>query len=171
MHFVNTPLQDAYLIELNSITDERGAFCRLYCAEIFQENFVQINLSDNTERGTLRGMHYQAEPYLEAKIVYCLRGEVFDVLLDLRKNSPTYKHHFGIHLKQSSPHAVYIPKGFAHGFLTLQNNSQLLYLMSEFYKKGYERGYRYDDPAFGINWPMAPSLISQKDQNHPLFKE
>lgn len=174
MHFVEI-IKDAYLIELDPKIDQRGAFCRLFCSEVFQsagieeKNFVQVNLSDNHRVGTLRGMHYQSEPYLEAKIVYSLKGRVFDVILDLRKGSPTYLQHAAVELYPSI--ALYVPKGYAHGFLTLENESQLLYLMSDYYQPRYERGARFDDPAFNINWPFPPSIISEKDLNYSRFEE
>lgn len=177
MRFVETPLHDAFRIELDSKKDNRGSFSRLFCSDLFKENglanhsFVQVNLSENSLKGTLRGLHFQAEPHLEAKIVYCLAGKVFDVMVDLRKTSATYLQHFGLILSAEQGTAVFIPKGFAHGFLTLENHSSLLYLMSDSYKPGFERGYRYDDPAFGIEWPMAPTLLSERDQNYPAFEE
>ena len=177
MHFVETPLKDAFRIELDPKNDSRGAFCRLFCSQLFEEHgikeshFVQMNLSDNLHKGTLRGLHYQEEPYLEAKIVYCLKGSVYDVIVDLRPSSSTYMCHFGTKLAMDHPTAFYIPKGFAHGFITLEENSQLLYLMSEFYKAGYERGYRYDDSAVKIEWPFATALISERDQNYLPFQE
>jgi dTDP-4-dehydrorhamnose 3,5-epimerase len=176
MQFVEIPLKDAFLFELEPKADSRGTFCRLFCAQLIKEhgivdcNFVQANLSDNAHKGTLRGLHFQAEPYLEAKIVYCLRGSLYDVIVDLRKDSPTYLQHFGLKLAADDPSALYIPKGFAHGFLTLEDDCRLLYLMSDFYKEGYGRGYRYDDPAFGIQWPCKPKILSERDQNYPLFE-
>jgi dTDP-4-dehydrorhamnose 3,5-epimerase len=175
MQCVEIPLSGAFLIELEPKFDERGSFCRLFCQERLNEKIdefscMQINLSDNLKKGTLRGMHTQPPPYLEAKIVYCLRGKVFDVIVDLRENSPTYLQHFGMKLSEEDPCALYIPKGFAHGFLTLEEGCQMLYLMSDLYKPGYECGYRYDDPAFGIEWPFAPTLLSERDKNHPPFE-
>lgn len=176
MRFVETPLQDAFVINLNPKEDNRGAFCRLFCSRLLKEHgindahFVQVNLSENTAKGTLRGLHCQAEPYSEAKIVYCLQGSVYDAIVDLRPHSATYLKHFGIRLSHKDPCALYIPKGFAHGFLTLEDDSRLVYLVSEFYQPSFERGYRYDDPAFVINWPFKPSLISERDQNHSSFE-
>jgi|ERR1700733_1243497 len=175
MRIVETPVKDAYLIELEPKEDHRGAFCRLFCSEVLREygiddhRFVQVNLSDNSQEGTLRGMHYQAEPFLEAKILYCLQGSLYDVIIDLRKKSKTYLHYFGLKLSADNPCALYIPRGFAHGFLTLEDDTRLLYLISEFYKAGYEMGYRYDDPSFRIQWPCQPKIISDKDQNFPPF--
>ena len=177
MQFTDIALQDAFFIEMKPMADDRGSFCRLFCQEKLQEkgiaerDFAQINLSLNNKRGTLRGLHYQAPPYLEAKIVYCLQGAVYDVMVDLRKESPTYKRHFGCTLSGAKPLALYIPKGFAHGFLTLEDDSRLLYLMSDCYKPGFDRGCPYNDPAFDISWPFEPVLISERDQNHPFWKE
>lgn len=176
MQFVETSLQGAYVINLEQKKDYRGSFCRLFCSQVFQEQgieeaqFTQVNISDNTLAGTLRGLHYQAEPYLEAKIVYCLQGSVYDVMIDLRAHSTTYLHHFGIKLCSTDSCAIYIPKGFAHGFLTLKESSRLLYLMSDRYQPGCERGFRYDDPAFSIQWPFKPTVISERDQNYTLFE-
>jgi len=169
MRFVETPLQDAYLIELEPRSDERGSFCRLFCLQIFNEkiknaSFVQINESVNARKATLRGMHYQAAPYQEDKVVYCTRGSVYDVIVDLRENSPTYGRHFGVVLEENSS-ALYVPKGFAHGFITLEDRTHLLYLMSDFYQPGFERGFRFDDPKFAINWPIEPLILSKQDQN------
>lgn len=175
MRFVETPLQDAYVIDLDPKEDSRGAFCRLFCSQLLQEqgiadiHFAQVNLSDNTAKGTLRGLHYQAEPHVEAKIVYCLQGSAYDVIVDLRPQSTTYLKHFGMRLSCEDSCALYIPKGFAHGFLTLEENSRLLYLMSDCYQPGFERGYRYDDPAFDIRWPLTPTTISERDQSYIPF--
>ncbi len=173
MHCRDLPLPGAYLIELKKHVDTRGAFSRLFCSETLNmlPSFPQINLSENTTRGTLRGLHYQAHPYLEGKLIYCLRGSVHDVIVDLRRDSPTYKQHYALTLTAHSPHALYVPEGCAHGFMTLEEDSHLLYLMSTSYQSGYERGYRYDDPAFKISWPMPPTLMSERDQNYPPFKE
>lgn len=175
MRFVETPLQGAYLIEYDPKIDSRGSFCRLFCSQelaehgISESQFVQVNVSQNSHRGTLRGLHYQAAPYLEAKIVSCLQGSAYDVIVDLRESSPTYLQHFGLKLSAEDPCALYIPKGFAHGFLSLEDNCHLLYFMSDYYKAGYERGYRYDDPTLGIQWPFTPLIISEKDLNLPYF--
>jgi dTDP-4-dehydrorhamnose 3,5-epimerase len=176
MRFVEIPLKGAFLIELEPKEDERGSFCRLFCGKQLKtrglEEFscAQVNLSENFHKATLRGMHAQAAPYMEAKIVYCLQGAVFDVIVDLRESSPTFLHYFGVKLSMESLCALYVPKGFAHGFLTLEAESKLLYLMSEAYKPGHERGFRYDDPAFGIQWPFPPKTLSERDLNHPPFE-
>ena len=176
MHLHKTSLRDAYLIKLAPRADARGSFCRLFCAQILRDEgivdhtFVQVNLSENSVRGTLRGLHFQASPHFEAKVVYCLRGAVFDVIVDLRRDSPTYLRYFAYELSAEEGVALYVPKGYAHGFLTLEDDSTLLYLMSDFYRPGCERGYRFDDPAFGIAWPFAPRVISEKDQYYPAFE-
>lgn len=176
MRLIDTPLQDAYLIELVENEDTRGSFSRLFCSQFLKEKGItdhqpaQINFSTNKKLGTLRGLHYQAPPYLEAKIVYCLEGAIYDAIVDLREDSPTYLEHFALTLSPQTKCALFIPKGFAHGFLTLKDDSRLLYLMSECYQAGYERGYRYDDPVFGIQWPAAPTLISERDRNLPHFE-
>lgn len=175
MRLINTPLQDAYLIEFVENEDTRGSFSRLFCSQFLKDRGIadhhpaQINFSTNKKQGTLRGLHYQAHPYLEAKIVYCLEGAIYDTIVDLRKGSPTYLEHFSITLSPKAKRALFVPKGFAHGFLTLKDNSCLLYLMSECYQTGYERGYRYDDPAFSIQWPTPPTIISERDHNLPYF--
>jgi len=176
MRLVETSLKDAYQIDLIPKEDHRGAFCRLFCTEFLAQHnipetsFEQVNISDNTAKGTLRGMHFQDSPHLEAKIIYCLHGSAYDVIIDLRSHSSTYLQHFSMVLTQEKPCALYIPKGFAHGFLTLQANTRLLYLMSASYKPGFERGYRFDDPAFGITWPFMPSVISERDQLYSPYE-
>lgn len=175
MRCFETLLQDTFLFEWEPKNDSRGSFCRLFCSTSIKEhgivdhNFAQVNLSDNPYKGTLRGLHFQAQPYEEAKIIYCLQGSVYDVILDLRENSPSFLQHFSLKLAADNPCAVYIPKGCAHGFLTLEDNCKLLYLMTNQYRAGYERGYRYDDPAFGIQWPFKPKILSERDQHYPLF--
>lgn len=175
MRFVETPLKDAHLILLEPLLDERGSFCRLFCQELFAKHLLdgrvaQMNESVNVSKGTLRGMHYQLAPHEESKVVYCTRGSIYDVIVDLRENSPTYGHHFGTILEEKTPAALFVPKGFAHGFITLEEDTRLLYLMSEFYKPGCERGFHFDDPAFNINWPIKPAVLSKRDQNYSPFK-
>lgn len=175
MRFVETPLQDAYLIELDPKKDSRGTFTRLFCTQKIKElacidcDFVQMNLSENIQERTLRGLHFQAEPYLETKVIYCIEGALFDVVVDLRKSSPTYLKHLTVELSADVPMALIVPKGFAHGYLTLKNNTRLIYLMSDFYRANCERGFRYDDSAFGIQWPCIPQFISERDQNFQPF--
>ncbi|MFV9503996.1 MAG: dTDP-4-dehydrorhamnose 3,5-epimerase [Oscillochloridaceae bacterium umkhey_bin13] len=172
MNFIETKIPGAYIIELKPFVDERGAFMRSWCANEFAANglaaqMVQANISSNRLRGTLRGMHYQHAPHAEAKLVRCTRGAVYDVALDLRPESPTYRQWTAVELDADTPRLFYIPEGCAHGFMTLADDTELMYQVSAFYAPGNEGGVRYDDPAFGIEWPLAVSVISAKDQNWP----
>jgi dTDP-4-dehydrorhamnose 3,5-epimerase len=175
MHFVELELPDLLLVELDLIQDERGFFARTWCQKEFTErglspHLVQCNLSFNHKKGTLRGLHYQAEPHAEDKLVRCTRGSIFDVALDLRPASPTYLHWFGIELTYDNARMLYIPKGFAHGFQTLADNSEVFYQMSHAHHPKSACGVRWDDPAFGIDWPSAAQrIISQKDRDYPDF--
>jgi dTDP-4-dehydrorhamnose 3,5-epimerase len=173
--FRETALPNAFVIELERLEDERGFFARTFCAKEFTEHglvptVVQANLSFNRKRGTLRGMHYQLPPATEAKLVRCTRGAIYDVIIDLRPDSPTYLHHFGIELSAESRTALYVPDMFAHGFQTLVDQTEVTYQVSEFYMPGQERGIRYDDPAFAIEWPLPVSVISEKDSSWPRFE-
>ena len=176
MKIIETGLQGAYIIEPEPIGDERGFFARVWCQKEFEEAkleiaFVQCNLSFNVNKGTVRGMHYQNHPYEEVKIVRCTKGEVFDVIIDLDPKSPTYKHWFGIHLNEDNRKMLYVPKNFAHGYQTLCNDAEVFYQVSQFYKPGSEGGLRWDDPAFGIQWPISEKVtISEKDKNWPIFR-
>lgn len=176
MKFIETSIKGAYIIEIEPIEDERGFFARSWCKKEFEElgldtNIIQCNISFNKKRGTLRGMHYQIEPYEEVKIVRCTKGSVYDVIIDLRPDSPTFKKWESIELTDDNRLMLYIPKGIAHGFQTLEDNSELLYQMSEFYVAEYARGVRWNDPAFNIKWPIAHNLIiSPRDQSYPYFK-
>jgi len=180
MIFTETKLKGAYIIELEPITDERGLFARSFCQKEFRlyginMNIAQCNISFNKKKGTLRGMHYQAAPYEEAKLVLCLRGKIYDVIIDMRRESHTYGKWTAVELSASSPQAIayhrmlYIPKGFAHGFLTLMDHTEVFYQMSEFYAPGYGQGIRWNDPAFGITWPEEINIISDQDKNYPDF--
>ena len=174
MDFHQTALKDAYLIELNRLGDERGFFARAFCRNEFAEvglvtNFVQVNNSLSSTRGTLRGMHYQLSPHSETKLVRCIRGALYDVIIDLRPDSPTFKHHFGVELSAENRSMLYVPKGFAHGFITLEDNTEAFYFVDEFYAPPSERGIRWNDPAFGIEWPIEPAELSAKDAAHPDF--
>lgn len=174
MKFTETKLKGAFTIDFEKREDPRGFFARTFCQKEFQEhglnpNCVQASVSCNYKKGTLRGMHFQAPPYLEAKLVRCAEGAIFDVIVDLRKNSKTFKQWFGIELSRENTKMLFIPEGFAHGFITLTDNAQILYQMSEFYAPGFDRGFRYDDPAFGIKWPVKVAEISEKDNSWPLF--
>jgi dTDP-4-dehydrorhamnose 3,5-epimerase len=172
--FTPTPLPGTFVIDLERREDDRGFFARSYCQREFAEqglnpNIAQCNVSFNAKRATLRGMHFQAPPHAEAKVVRCTQGTVWDVVLDLRAQSPTFKRWHGVELSAANRRALYIPEGVAHGFQTLTDDSELLYLMSEFYEPAAARGVRWDDPAFKIAWPLADGRISERDRSFPLF--
>ena len=174
MLFTETPLKGAYVIDLEKIEDERGFFARYYCEQEYAKHglstsFVQINNSLAVEKGTLRGMHYQLSPAAETKVVRCLTGALWDCIIDMREDSSTFRQHFAVELTSENRSMLYVPKGFAHGFITLTDNTEALYLVDEFYAPELERGIRYDDPSFGIEWPLQPTVISDKDRQHPDF--
>lgn len=175
MIFTPGRLQGSFLVIPEPICDERGYFARCFCKEEYARagiefDCAQCNLSHNQRAGTLRGMHYQQAPYLEKKIVTCISGSVFDVIVDLRKDSPTYLLWEGFLLSAENHHAVFVPEGLAHGFLALEDDTCLYYQMSEFYRKGFDRGVRYNDPAIGIEWPTVDQLIiSERDRQLPLL--
>jgi dTDP-4-dehydrorhamnose 3,5-epimerase len=174
MFFEPTPLAGAFLIELDKKSDERGFFARAFCEQEFaQHNLTtrvcQVNNSLSMTKGTLRGMHYQLAPKAETKIVRCLRGSLYDIILDLRPGSATFCESFGSELTADNRRMMYVPKGFAHGFITLDDNTEALYFVDEFYSPENERGVRYDDPKFSINWPAKPTVISEKDRAYPNF--
>jgi dTDP-4-dehydrorhamnose 3,5-epimerase len=176
MIFEPTPLQGSYLIRLQPIQDERGFFVRTFCknefeAIGFEKEFVQINQSYNKLKGTLRGMHYQLSPHQEIKLVRCISGSVYDVIIDMRKDSPTYLQYFGAELSAENFCMMYVPEGFAHGFQTLADHTSLLYQHTAFYAPGSEAGLRFDDQRIAINWPMPPACISEKDQQYPYVTE
>ncbi len=176
MRFSETPLKSAYLIDLEKRSDDRGFFARLFCEREFgqqglETRFVQVNNSLSTQRGTLRGMHYQLPPFGEVKVVRCVRGALFDVIVDLRPKSPTYKKWFGAELTAENRTMMYVPVGFAHGFLTTSDDAEALYLVSSPYAQEAERGMRYNDPEIGILWPFEPTVVSAKDTAHPDFSE
>jgi dTDP-4-dehydrorhamnose 3,5-epimerase len=167
-------LKDAYLIDLDRKNDERGFFARSYCRNEFgvhglSLDFVQCNLSFNTHRATLRGMHYQVKPDEEVKLVRCIRGAIYDVIIDLRRDSPTYKQWIGVELDADGRRMLYVPAGFAHGYLTLADETEVQYQVSAFYSPRSERAVRWNDPAFNIKWPIQPEVISSKDRQHPDF--
>lgn len=174
MIFTETKLPGAFLIELEEFHDERGFFARSFCMKEFEahglKNFTaQCNLSFNHRAGTLRGMHYQVPPAAETKLIRCTRGAIFDVIIDLRPDSPTYLRHFGVELTEENRRALYVPEMFAHGYQALSDGAEVSYQVSEFYTPGYERGIRYDDPAFEIGWPLPVSVISEKDASWTPF--
>jgi dTDP-4-dehydrorhamnose 3,5-epimerase len=175
MKFTETPLKGAFVIELEKRGDERGFFARFFCEREYQAHglnskIVQINNSFSQFKGTLRGLHYQLAPKAEDKIFRCVRGAIFDAIIDVRPDSPTFLKHFSIELTAENRTMLYIPKGFAHGFMTLADETETFYLVTEFNSPEHERGIRYDDPQFGIRWPMAPTVVSDKDKNLPMFK-
>jgi dTDP-4-dehydrorhamnose 3,5-epimerase len=174
MLFTETPLSGAYLIDLKKLGDERGFFARAFCENEFGEHglikhFCQVNNSLSAERGTLRGMHYQMAPKAETKVVRCIRGELYDQILDLRKDSPTFGKSFGAELTAENRCMMYVPKGFAHGFLTLTDNTEAFYFVDEFYAPTYERCIRFNDPKFNLSWPTPPKIVSDKDRNQADF--
>jgi dTDP-4-dehydrorhamnose 3,5-epimerase len=172
MIFHKTKLAGAYLIELERHVDERGFFARSWCQREFAQRglesaLVQCNISYNQRRGTLRGMHYQVPPFAETKLIRCTRGAIYDVILDLRPDSATFLAWIGAELSATNGWMLYVPPGFAHGFVTLTDESELFYQMSDFYAPEYARGVRWDDPLFAIEWPEPVTVISAKDQQVP----
>jgi dTDP-4-dehydrorhamnose 3,5-epimerase len=172
MIFAETPLPGAYVIELDKHEDERGFFARSWCAREFtakglDPHLVQCNVSFNKLKGTLRGLHYQVPPHAEAKLVRCTKGSLFDVIVDLRKASPTFLKWFAIELTAANHRMIYIPNLFAHGFQTLEDDTEIFYQMSEFYEPAASKGLRWNDPRLGINWQDADRTMSQKDQAYP----
>ena len=176
MRFVETGLAGAYVIEIEPLTDARGFLTHTFSAAEFAEHglsdvFVQCNLSGNPIQGTLRGMHYQAAPHAEDKLVRCSRGAIFDVMLDLRPESSTFKEWRGYELSAENHRAVYIPQGFAHGFVTLTADVELFYQMSREYHSETARGVRWNDPAFDIQWPVAAPRVAERDNSYRDFTE
>lgn len=174
MIFTQLELGGAYLIDLSRLEDERGFFARAYCTKEFEQHdlnpkLVQCNISFNLLKGTLRGIHYQVSPYQEAKSVRCTRGAIYDVIVDLRKGSATYCKWVGVELNADNRCMLYVPEGFGHAYMTLTDNAEVFYQVSELYTPGAERGVRWNDPVFAIQWPIAPSVISAKDAGHPKF--
>jgi dTDP-4-dehydrorhamnose 3,5-epimerase len=174
MIFTETDLQGVYLIDLTPHQDERGFFARSWCQREFREhglnpNLVQCNISYNKSKGTMRGMHLQLPPFAEAKLVRCTRGSIYDVIIDLRSGSDSYLQWLGVELSASNYKMLYIPEGFAHGFQTLEDDTEVFYQMSEFYSPECSRGLRWNDRAFGIKWPLAVSVISARDDSLPEF--
>jgi dTDP-4-dehydrorhamnose 3,5-epimerase len=174
MIFTPTGLEGAFLIEPELISDERGFFTRTFCQNEFElmglsNKFVQNNISQNKIQGTLRGMHFQKRPFPEAKLLSCIHGGIYDVIVDLRAGSSTFTHWFGANLTAENRKMLYIPEGFAHGFLTLFDDSQILYQMSEFFQPQCSAGVRWNDSAFAINWPGQVLVISDQDATFPDF--
>ena len=176
MIFTETKLKGAFIIDVEKREDERGFFGRAWCKKEFDahglnSNAVQANVSYNTHRGTLRGMHYQVSPFTESKTVRCTSGSLYDVIVDIRPESPTYAQWIGVELTAKSFRMLHVPDGFAHGFITLEDHTSVHYVVTEYYTPGAEAGIRYNDPAFNIIWPIQPIVISDKDKMHPFFLE
>jgi len=174
MIFLETKISGVFEIHLEPKQDERGFFARSWCQKQFEDHglnsrLVQCNISGSLQRGTLRGMHYQAAPFAETKLIRCTRGSIFDVALDLRPDSPTYKRWAAAVLSAGNHHMLSVPEGCAHGFLTLEDNCEVFYQMSEFYHPEAARGVRWNDPAFGIDWPEKVKVISARDASYPDF--
>jgi dTDP-4-dehydrorhamnose 3,5-epimerase len=174
MIFTETPLKGAYLVEPEPHSDDRGLFARTYCKNEFakldhKKEFVQFNHSRTLKKGTIRGMHYQKPPYTEIKLIRCIRGRIFDAIIDIRQDSATFLHHFTVELSENNMLSFYIPEGFAHGFQTLEDNSELIYHHTAYYVPGHEAGIRYNDPLIGIYWPLPVSEITEKDRNHEFL--
>lgn len=174
MNFAETGLKGAFLIEPDRKEDARGFFARTWCVEEFKAHgldprVVQCNLSFNKKKGTLRGMHWQVAPHAEAKLVRCTMGALWDVIIDLRPASPTYQQHLGVELTPENRKMLFIPEGFAHGFQTLADNTEVFYQMSEFFAADCARGLRWNDPAFGIAWPPGERIIHERDAGYPDF--
>ncbi|MFK7892969.1 MAG: dTDP-4-dehydrorhamnose 3,5-epimerase [Granulosicoccus sp.] len=175
MEFIDTPLSGAKLVDLQRIKDSRGFFARAFCSREFaeaglNEQVVQANFSYNEHKGTLRGLHYQTAPALESKLVRCVRGSIVDVLVDLREESATYLQHFSAELSAENRRALYVPARCAHGFQTLEDHCEVLYLVSGYYTPECECGLRYCDPQLAINWPVEITQVSDKDQQWPLLE-
>lgn len=174
MKFQETHLKGSYVIELEKRGDERGFFARFFCKDEFAKNdinngILQINNSFSRDKGTLRGMHYQLAPNSEDKIVRCIKGSLYDAIIDIREGSKTFGQWFGAELSAENRKTLFVPKGFAHGFITLEDNTEAFYLVTAKYSFERERGIRYNDPRFNIEWPIEPLIISDKDKKHPDF--
>lgn len=175
MRFVATDLAGAYVVEPEKMEDERGFFARTFCRDEFAAHglhpaFLQCNVSFNVRRGTLRGMHFQEKPHEEAKLVRCTRGAIYDVIVDIRRKSPTFKRWAAFELTAENRKMLYVPEGFAHGFQTLEDSCEVFYQMSEMYHPGLAHGVRWNDPAFGIRWPVADPFVSQRDAHYADFE-
>ena len=175
MRFSELPLKGAYVIEVQPHEDSRGLFARTFCAQEFRdhglvETFVQCNTSWNAREGTVRGMHYQLPPSWEVKLVRCTAGALWDVIVDLRPDSPSYLQHHAVELSARNRQALYVPEMFAHGYQTLEDGTEIFYQMSQFYAPELSTGLRYDDPKLGIKWPLPVSIVSEKDRTHALLR-
>ncbi len=176
MLFHETKLKGVFIIEPERLEDERGFFARTWCKQEFEghglnSNLVQCGIAFNKKSGTLRGMHYQAAPNMETKLIRCTKGSIYDVVIDLRISSPTYKQWIGVELTENNYKMLYVSEGFAHGYQTLKHNTVVFYQVSQFYSPGSERGVRWDDPSFNIEWPETEErIISKKDQMWPNYR-
>jgi dTDP-4-dehydrorhamnose 3,5-epimerase len=175
MHFIKTKVVGAMVVEPAPHEDSRGRFMRAWCAREFADQGisftpVQANMGFSFQKGTLRGMHYQEAPALEAKLVRCTRGAMFDVVLDLREWSPSFRMWYGVELNQQNGRMLFVPEGCAHGYQTLEDNTEMHYMASAFYSPGSSKGVRYDDPAFAIQWPLSATLVSEQDRSWSLVK-
>jgi dTDP-4-dehydrorhamnose 3,5-epimerase len=176
MKFHPLDIKGVYLIEIDYKSDDRGGFARTFCKEEFENighsrEFVQLNQSWNNKTGTIRGMHYQIPPFKEIKLVRCISGSVYDVIVDLRKGSSTFLRSVTVELSEENKKMLYIPEGFAHGFQTLEDDTQLVYHHTEYYKPGFEAALHYADPALAIKWPLPVTAISDRDRAHPYLTE
>jgi len=176
MIFTETKLKGAFILELEKLEDERGFFARTWCRQEFSKyglnpNLVQCSVSFNHKLGTLRGMHYQIAPYEEAKLLQCIAGAIYDVVIDLRCDSPTFTEWIAVELTAENHRMLYVPENFAHGFQTLKDNTEVFYQISQFHAPEYARGIRWDDPAFGIHWPDTTRIISDRDATYPDFSD
>ena len=174
MKYTPMKIKDAFVVDLTPIGDSRGFFSRVFCQKEFVEygldpRVMQINNSFNAEKGTLRGLHYQLPPFQETKLVRVVRGSLWDVIVDLRQDSPTYGQWDAVTLTAEKRNMIMVPRGCAHGIITLEENTEMLYFVSEHYAPQYERGLKWDDPRFNIEWPIEPKIISDKDQVNPYF--
>lgn len=174
MIFHKTKLKDAYEIELKKLGDDRGFFARAFCQNEFAEHglntvFKQCNLSRSADKYTLRGFHYQTEGAEEAKLVRCTKGAILDVIIDIRPESPSYMQHIEVELTAHNHRMLYVPEGFAHSFITLEEDTEVFYMVSEFYTPGKEAGIRWNDPSFDIEWPTANPVLSDKDKSWPDY--
>lgn len=175
MIFTETKLQGAFIINVKKLEDERGFFGRSFCVNEFKShglnpNIVQANISQNKKKGILRGLHMQKAPFEETKLVRCTRGSIYDVIVDMRSQSPTFKQWIGVELTADNYQMLYVPEGFAHSYLTLEDDSEVMYNVTQFYNASSEVGFRWDDPAFNIIWPVEPIIISERDRSHPLLE-
>ena len=174
MIFAETPLKDAFVIGIERLEDQRGFFARCWCQREFESKglsprIAQCSISMTKNKGTLRGMHYQTKPFEETKLVRCTKGSIYDVIVDIRPASPTYRRFFGLSLSAYNHTSIYVPEGFAHGFVTLEDDVEVSYQISQYYSPEHAQGFRWNDPFFAIDWPTEPSVISERDRTYADF--